>query len=344
MSQKTVTVLLLCSAVMSGIARGAEGAPKITEVSQAGVGYVNYSFDGSTVNANIGRWDTPYSGQDEIPGVEPDGASILRVDVDVNAGGRAIFNYGLLTYDAGIYDWYDITMVTPQGSVPLVSKLGKPGDSYGSYWLSAPVPLAIDLNPYAGQHIYFIFSVQQDGWGDQTQGSLTGFSVSDPCPIPDLTPFTDPVALMFEAQNGNIFDIADTSSGIRSGYACLADSIRNHKGTVTPSSAYRPPQYQSHLREIWQKLDALRKISSPDCANRMQKISNEAAKHQILGLAISPAGPSGTHTQGLAVDLNWGPNKYVNTLPDGTFIDDLANACGLYRRLVTDPIHFEELQ
>jgi hypothetical protein len=155
---------------------------------------------------------------------------------------------------------------------------------------------------------------------------------------------TDPLALAFEAQNGNIFDIADTSPEIRSGYACLADSIRSHRGNVTPTSGYRPPQYQSHLKEIWQKLDSLKTFQIPECADRMQKISNEAAKHQILGLNTSPAGPSGNHTQGLAVDLNWGPNKYVSTLPDGALIDDLARACGLNRRLPADPIHFEVLK
>ena len=46
------------------------------------VGYVTYA--GSTViNAEIGRWDTPYTGEGyPMPGVEPEGQSLLYIQID----------------------------------------------------------------------------------------------------------------------------------------------------------------------------------------------------------------------------------------------------------------------
>lgn len=163
----------------------------------------------SVIDAYIGRWDTPYpypETGDYAPGLQPKGPSQFYIDIDVNDGGQmASFRYALQTYDASRWDWYDIIMITPDGTHKLVDRLGKPGSTYGTYWYSAPIYLAANIDTWRNQRVRFVFSVMQDGWVDQTQGQVLGFRV-DSCPIPPLTPITDPEALRFEAANGSIFD------------------------------------------------------------------------------------------------------------------------------------------
>lgn len=71
------------------------------------VGYVTWNQSSNLINAQIGRWDTPFPGQ-ESPHLEPEGKSIMYIDIDVNDGGIASFKYQLKTYDVGSYDWLDI--------------------------------------------------------------------------------------------------------------------------------------------------------------------------------------------------------------------------------------------
>ncbi|MGZ8852708.1 MAG: hypothetical protein ACXW2X_04885 [Thermoanaerobaculia bacterium] len=159
------------------------------------------------LNADIGRWDTAYPyGQNGPPldGAEPDGASQFYIDIDVNDGGIATFNYTFRTYDAGIWDWFDITVQTPAGTQSIVRNLGKPGSDYGTYFEGSMVPVSFQMNPYRDQHIRFVFSVVQDGWGDQTQASVLGFSLRT-CAVPPLAPITDAAAQQFEAGQRVVF-------------------------------------------------------------------------------------------------------------------------------------------
>jgi len=114
---------------------------EIVSVTPGGVGYVNSSTGTNGLTAQIGRWDAPYPNPDtgeRAPGLEPDGASTLRVTINVNDGGLVSFSYRLRTYDAGIYDWFDASMENPSGTKSFVSQLGKPGSAYGTYFESDP--------------------------------------------------------------------------------------------------------------------------------------------------------------------------------------------------------------
>ena len=113
------------------------------------------------------------------------------------------FDYRLLTYDAGIWDWLDIYLVTPTGNVTLVNHLGKPGQIYGMYWESNRISLTKNLDQWKNQHVRLVVSVQQDGWGDQTACELTGLAVRT-CNVAPLAPLTDPVVISFE--NGQTID------------------------------------------------------------------------------------------------------------------------------------------
>ncbi len=334
MAQKILSATALCILLLSASALAQQQAHPavITSVSQGGVGYVNYSNSSTGIDATIGRWDTPYpngaNGQ-PAPGLEPYGASILSIDVDVNDGGIASFSYKLRTWDAGIWDWYDISVVTPSGTVSIVNHLGKPGNDYGTYFESAQIPISFKLTPYLNQHITFIFSVQQDGWGDQTAGDLFGFGLRT-CQVPPLTPLTDAAAINFE--NGNQVDTADLTANMQTALDCVTQAVAQAGGAVTVSSAYRPPAYQAHLREVWDKWRLLRDRREPECADLRTQVQGEFQRHGLL-LTQRPASPNGPHTQGLAVDMR-------SSLPLATFLN-LANGCQLTRPLPqTDPVHF----
>jgi len=313
----------------SAFGKGAQ----VISATPGGVGFVQSSIGVNGVSGEIGRWDTPYPNADSgepAPGLEPDGASTLAIDVDVNDGGAVSFDFQLLTYDAGIYDWLDIYLITPTGTVSLVDQLGKPGGDYGDYWQSARITIKQSLDNWKNQRVTFVFSVQQDGWGDQTAARLYNFAVRT-CFVPPLNDLTDPDALSFE--NGDTVNTAKLTSPMQTALSCLKTQAALLSGSITVTSAYRPPAYQVHLREVWDRWNSLRNLRDPDCEGLRAQVQQEFIKHQ-LKLTQRPATESGAHTRGEAFDANW-------NLPASANIDTLATGCLLKRPLkTTDPVHF----
>lgn len=310
------------------------GAPKITAITQGGVGFVSFSQGDSGTNATIGQWDTPYpygNGGPQLPGAEPSGPSLLTVDIDVNDGGTVGFQYGFKTWDGGAYDWLDISLVTASGTIPLVSHLGQPiGNDWGSFWQSPNVSISKDLKPWKGQHVQLVFSVEQDGWGDQSQASVTDLSI-DSCSVAPLStpPFTDPLAQSFE--NGQTLDTAHLTPEMQTAETCFTGLV----GAWRLNSAYRPSEYQGHLRDIWDKWKApgnLQNNTSAACAATRAAVRAEFNKHGLGASHIRPASPNGTHTRGLAIDMSIGGLQNVDTL---------AGQCHLFRPFPTrDKVHF----
>jgi hypothetical protein len=320
------------AALTIGIAASVQAkVAEVVSVTPGGVGYVTSSAGTNGVSAEIGRWDTAYPNPDtgrQVPGLEPLGASTLRIDIDVNDGGSVSFGFQFLTYDAGIYDWLDVVMLTPNGSTSLVSRLGKPGSAYGTYWESARIALTQSLDAYKNQRVSFLFSVQQDGWGDQSSARLFSFGVRS-CAVPPLTDLTDPDALRFEG--GATVDTSRLNAAMQTALACLIGRAGTAGGTLTVTSAFRPPAYQAHLREVWDRWNDLKNLRTPECASLRLQAQQEFLKHGLL-LSQRPAATSG-HTRGEAFDARW-------TLPPAVSIDALALACDLTRPFPTDPVHF----
>lgn len=303
----------------------------ITGTSLAGVGYVTPYTDVNGISAEIGRWDTPYpngSNGAYAPGLQPTGKSIFYVDVNVNEGGIASFSYKLQTYDAGVYDWLDIYVETPTETISLLDKLGKPGVDYGSLFESAYIPLSVNLDRWKNQHIKLVFSVEQDGWGDQTQGLVTSLAVR-PCKVAPLKVLKDPVAITFEGgQRVNTSKLVDD---MKTALDCLQTAVTNAKGTLTVNSAYRPPEYQDHLREVWDKWQLLKNNKEKECAELKAKVKTEFEGHDLLDTQ-RPAGTS-KHTQGKAIDIS-------SSLSIPKLVE-LADGCKLKRPLpVADPVHY----
>ncbi len=327
------TMFALCATLALATATFAQTAriAQIVAVTPGGVPVVTSSSGTGGVSAMIGRWDTPYPNAASgapAPGLEPSGASTLTIDIDVNDGGLVSFSYKFLTYDAGIYDWFDAYMVTPTGTIPLVTQFGKPGSDYGTYWESSQVVMTRSLNQWRNQRVSFVFSVQQDGWGDQSATRIDNFDVRT-CQIPPLTEITDTAALNFEA--GNTVNTSGLNATMTAGLSCLQGAASAAGGSVTVNSAYRPPAYQAHLREVWDRWNDLRNRRDPECANLRTEVQAEFQRHGLL-LTQRPAAAS-AHTRGEAFDINW-------NLPAGVSIDTLATNCGLQRPFATDPVHF----
>jgi hypothetical protein len=318
----------------------------ITGVSTGGVGFATYQQTGGVVTGNIGRWDAPYPGHED-PDLEPVGYSYLYIDVDVHDGGLVNFEYILNTYDAGIWDWLDVSLETPTENIILVNHLGKPGNTYGIYWQSSLVNLTQRLDAWKNQHVRFVFAVRQDGWGDQTMADLRRFEIAA-CPVTPLQPLPsdDPVAQQFE--DGNVVDETNLTPEMQTALANFKNAIVAAGGHVVEDtsgrtglvkSAYRPPAYQLHLKEVFDKWQLLKNISQPECAAIRTQVQNEFNRHGLGASSISPAGPAGFHPRGLAVDLN-----INSTGLQAQTVLDLANQNGLYRparTVANDPVHFE---
>lgn len=137
-----------------------------------------------TINGNVkagsnalrlGRWDQIYTGGisgPPQPGTEPSGTDWIYQDADVPSTGnpRLTFSYNVQTYDTAIWDWFDMYIKDPNTGTNLatvVSRDGKPGYDYGTYWNGGWKDVSFDLTPWKGQKIRLWFGNRQDGYGDQ---------------------------------------------------------------------------------------------------------------------------------------------------------------------------------
>lgn len=299
------------------------------------VGYVVASGT-TSIDATIGRWDTAYPYPDTgeyAPGLQPTGWSGYYIDVDVNDGGTAVFSYLMQTWDAGIYDWYDIIMRTPTESIVLVAKLGKPGTAYGTYWKSPLVSMSQPLAQWKNQRVRFFFRVQQDGWGDQTQGVLAKFKIAT-CSVANLEEITDPVALDFEA--GNTIRVDMLTPAASAGLSCMRAEVAQHRGNLRLNSAWRAVPYQAHLRDVYDRWQLLRNNTSAACRDLKQRVNTEFTQHSLIASQRPAAGsPTAPHALGIAIDAS------ITGLTGGETRDSVARTCGMYRPFPNDPPHYQ---
>lgn len=282
------------------------------------------------LNADIGRWDTPYPGGPNgprFPGLEPYGQSILTVLIDVGSGGIANFDYAFKTYDADTWNWLDVTLITNSGSVPIISHLGKPGAKYGTFYTTPNISISVDLTNYVDQEVSLVFSVQQDGWGDQSQAEIRNLALTS-CSVAPLTPLTDADAIAFE--RGNTVNTDGLTPAMQEALSCVRESVAHAGGSLTVNSAYRPSEYQQHLREVWDKHKLLAANTEKACKGLKKKVNAEFTRHRLLA-SQRPATGSGAHTRGEAIDMG----------ASGVDLPSVAGECGLQRPLpATDPVHY----
>ncbi len=161
------------------------------------------------------------------------------------------------------------------------------------------------------------------------------------CPVPGLPPITDSQALAFENFTGPVVDTRDLKHGAFSALTKFVNEIRRVGGIITVRSAYRPPAYQAHLQQVWDKWMQLRHNHTAACEDLRAQVQTEFTRHHL----IEPQRPvnDSDHTRGLAFDatvtlpriLHIGRHRRLS-------LDKLARFVGLRRPDIRhDPIHFK---
>lgn len=123
---------------------------------------------------------------------------------------------------------------------------------------------------------------------------------------------------------------AGLTPGTQTARMCLEAAVNRNGGMFSLQSAFRPQEYQDHLREVWDKYQTVKNWPDTQCTNVGSNVKAEWERHT---LGYRPAAVS-RHTAGNAFDGTWG------TLNDGVSIDDLAAGCSLSRPVPGDPVHF----
>lgn len=289
---------------------------------------VTVSSDANGLSATLGRWDTPYDQGlcgPGIAGAEPFSQSFLWVDIDVQEGGVVSFSYEFVTYD----NYYFKTTTTDALTIGIGgigwSKDIAPSitppirDCWGDLWTSGRVSCTQSLNQWAHQTVSLILVLTLDGYGDQSQGRISNLAIRD-CAEPPLAPLS-PIAQAFESDPSRV-DIDGMTPSARAALSCFQAAVANAGGSVAVTSAFRPPDYQLHLREVWEKWRALMPNTAPECEALRAQVQNEFfVKHQLGASKMRPAGGAGPHTRGIAFDAN----------VTGVDRDALAAQCGLFR-------------
>ncbi len=161
------------------------------------------------------------------------------------------------------------------------------------------------------------------GDDENVGGFMTVMSSSCPatCAFTAVTPHSpDPYPL----DTGNL--TAETQTAI----GCMQTEIAKapHNGTFTVTSGYRPPAYQTHLREVWDKYQLINQMNGPECAEVKANIQEEWNRHDL----VAQPGTTSAHSSGTAFDANWSPSNVA--------IDTLASTCNLSRCVSGDSVHF----
>jgi hypothetical protein len=159
------------------------------------------------------------------------------------------------------------------------------------------------------------------------------------CPVAPLPPITDPQAEAFN--NGESLDTAGLTSGMARALARFQQIVNRMGGSFELKSAYRPPSYQLHLQQVWDKWMALRNNQNAACQDLRAGVREEFARHHLLETQ-RPVNSS-DHTRGLAFDATVIlPSHPRIKRRRKVTLDALARQAGLRRPdILHDPVHFK---
>jgi hypothetical protein len=162
----TALLVIVTSAVLPATAAA---KPKITNIT--GTTNTEWTTSGGrgalVVEGSVGLWSGGY-------GDEPNGDDTLSVTMKVNGEGGVSLNYQIQTTDIVIYDWFNASLTTPAGEVPLVSNYNP--NPFFALFVGPLESLSVDLTPYKGQTVTLHLTSHQDGFGDQFQTLITNLT------------------------------------------------------------------------------------------------------------------------------------------------------------------------
>jgi hypothetical protein len=160
-------VVVVTSAVFAATAAA---KPRITNIT--GTANTSWTTSGAggalVVEGSVGLWTGGF-------GAEPCGFDTLSVTMKVRGEGGVSLNYQIQTTDVAEFDWFDASLDTPSGTVPLVSNYN-PNPTLFELFVGPVESLSVDLTPYKGQTVTLNLSSQQDCFGDQFQTLITNLT------------------------------------------------------------------------------------------------------------------------------------------------------------------------
>jgi uncharacterized protein YcbK (DUF882 family) len=132
-----------------------------------------------------------------------------------------------------------------------------------------------------------------------------------------------------------LVDMDNETQATRDGTACIVKEARTRRIYPKIVSGYRPPAYQTHIREVYDKWLLLENNNDSACADTKRQVEFEFKKHSKFS---HQPGNTSRHSSGLAVDIH---------LLNYTDADIIAAGCTIVgggtmsRPVPNDRSHFE---
>jgi D-alanyl-D-alanine dipeptidase len=139
---------------------------------------------------------------------------------------------------------------------------------------------------------------------------------------------------------GESLDTAHLSRGMSRALARFRQIVAKTGGSLELKSAYRPPAYQLHLQQVWDKWMQLRNNNVAACQDLRAQVQQEFVRHHLLETQRPVT--SSDHTRGMAFDATVviPPNARIKRRK--VTLDWLARFVGLRRPdIAHDPVHFK---
>lgn len=165
------------------------------------------------------------------------------------------------------------------------------------------------------------------------------------CRVEPLSEIWDSEALAFEESADTApIDVTDLTPDAAQALDTFRDMVTSLGGTFELKSAYRPPAYQAHLREVWVKwVRQLRRNRLRACAPLREEVRAEFLRHQLL--VRQPPVPASDHMLGLAFDAAVHVPRGARLHGRRVTVDRLAAMVGIKRPSIRrDPVHFKLVQ
>ena len=116
-------------------------------------------------------------------------------------------------------------------------------------------------------------------------------------------------------------------------------NVRVTRTSMELKSAYRPPAYQAHLQEVWDKWMTVRSNRDPNCTEVRARVQMEFERHRLLE-SQRPVTFS-DHTRGNAFDAAVFLPAGAKLARRRVTLDKLARLSGVQRPdIARDPVHF----
>lgn len=161
------------------------------------------------------------------------------------------------------------------------------------------------------------------------------------CKVAPLPEIEDPEALAFEKNAESApADLDGLMPDTAEAMDTFKDMVTSLGGTFELKSAYRPPAYQAHLRDVWVKwVKELRHNRSAGCQALREEVGAEFKRHQLL-VKQQPV-PDSDHALGLAFDAAVAMPRGARLNRRRVTVDKLAALAGIRRpNSRRDPVHF----